>query len=373
MCALLLGVPPDLFHVLDTERFVEERSIRVAAGLVGVANRTMRGVRRDERLRPALQDIRLPSSPLLRKMNLNPFGCQLNGRRNMFVAVHTRWNIGSIFFGPDKSNLGIRISRINRVRFSPAFASLVFLGALGTCCFPAVAGPVNVAADATAPDLGATSTFGVVSSTFTNTDAATIVNGDVCFTTGPGTSFTLNGTQTVPCSAMVGLDQASALADLNGQACTSLGAGVVNLDTVVVGNNLPGTIPPGCYSSGGSLNISTSATVTLSGGGVYIFRSTGALGIGANSQVILADGACPSDVFWAPVAATTLGASATLVGNIFDAAGITFGHLAVLSGRALAYGGTITADANTISVPSPFNVPPDPDTIFANGFERCSL
>jgi len=269
--------------------------------------------------------------------------------------------------------LGILISSINRVRFSPAFASLVFLGAFGTYHFPAVAGPVLAAASATAPDLGTTSTFGVVSSTFTNTDAATVVNGDVCFTTGPGTSFTLNGTQTVPCSAMVGLDQASALANLNGQACTSLGAGVVNLDTVVVGANLPGTIPPGCYSSGGSLNISTSATVTLSGGGVYIFRTTGALGVGANSKVIVANGACPSSVFWAPVAATTLGANAALVGNIFDAAGITFGHLSALSGRALAYGGTITADANTISVPSSLNGAVNLDTIFANGFESCSL
>ncbi len=259
----------------------------------------------------------------------------------------------------------IRISSINRARFSPAFASLILLGAFGGHHFSAVA--------ATAPNLGTTSTFGVVSSTFTNTDAATIVNGDVCFTTGPGTSFTLNGTQTVPCSAAVGLDQASALANLNGQDCTSLGSGVVNLDTVVVGANLPGTIPPGCYSSGGSLNISTSATVTLSGAGVYIFRSSGALGIGADSKVIVANGACPARVFWAPIAATTLGASATFVGNIFDAAGITFGHLSALSGRALAYGGTITADANTISVPPPIYGEANPDTVFADGFESCAL
>ena len=172
---------------------------------------------------------------------------------------------------------------------------------------------------------------------------------------------------------MVGLDQASALVNLNGQACTSLGDGVVTLDTLVVGANLPGTIPPGCYSSGGSLNISTSATVTLSGGGVYIFRSTGALGVGANSKVIVANGACPSSVFWAPVAATTLGANAALVGNVLDAAGITFGHLSALSGRALAYGGTITADANTISVPSLLNGATTLDNIFANGFESCSL
>ena len=264
-------------------------------------------------------------------------------------------------------NLGIRISSITRARFSPAFASLIVLGSFGGYLFPVLA------TSATAPDLGTTRTFGVVSSTFTNTDAATIVNGDVCFTTGPGTSFTLNGTQSVPCSAMVGLDQNSALANLNGQACTSLGAGVVTLDTVVVGNNLPGTIPPGCYSAGGALNIPPSATVTLSGSGVYIFRSVGSLGIGADSKVVVDNGACPSNVFWAPVAATTLGASAALVGNIFDAAGITFGHLAALSGRALAYGGTISADANTISVPLPITAAVDPESIFADGFESCSL
>jgi len=61
------------------------------------------------------------------------------------------------------------------------------------------------------------------------------------------------------------------------------------------------------------------------------------------------------------------------VGNIFDAAGITFGHLAALSGRALAYGGTISADANTISLPLPIGVAVNPDTIFADGFESCSL
>lgn len=215
----------------------------------------------------------------------------------------------------------------------------------------------------TAPSLGANSTFGIVSSTFTNTNAATVVNGDVCYTTGPGTAYTLNGTLLVPCSDQNGADQNTALTNLNGQPCTFLGAGVVTLDTVVVGTNLPGTIPPGCYSSGGAMNITTLATVTLSGAGVYIFRSGGPLGIGANSNVNLANGACASRVFWAPVAATTFGASAAFVGNIFDAAGITLGHLAALRGRALVFGGTITADANTITVPF------DCDVIFINGFE----
>jgi hypothetical protein len=205
---------------------------------------------------------------------------------------------------------------------------------------------------ATAPPLGTTGTFGIVSSTFTNTNAATTINGDVCFTTGPATAYTINGTQTVPCPAQVGQDQNSALATLNGETCTSLGAGVVVLDMTVVGTNLPGVFPPGCYSSGGSMNISTLATVTLKGNGVYIFRSGGALGIGANATVNLTNGACASNVFWAPLAATTFGANSAFIGNVYDAAGITFGHLATLTGRALAFGGTISADATTVTVPA---------------------
>ena len=106
------------------------------------------------------------------------------------------------------------------------------------------------------------------------------------------------------------------------------------------------------------MNVTLSTTVILNGAGVYIFRPGGALNTGANSRVVLAGGACASDVFWAPVGATTLGANAalsptpTFVGNILDAAGITIGHFANLTGRALAFGGTVTTDANTITVPS---------------------
>jgi hypothetical protein len=224
---------------------------------------------------------------------------------------------------------------------------------------------VDAARAATAPNLGSTSTYGVVSSTFTNSNTApqTIINGTalqpaVCYTTAPVTPpLTITGTTVTPCPPATGVDQGLALANLLGQPCTSLGAGAVALDTVIIGGP-PGTIPPGCYSSGGAMNVTVSTTVTLNGAGVYIFRPGGALNTGANSMVILAGGACASDVFWAPVGATTLGANAalsptpTFVGNILDAAGITIGHFANLTGRALAFGGTVTTDADTITVPT---------------------
>src|SRR4029079_15857598 len=192
-----------------------------------------------------------------------------------------------------------------------------------------------------------------------NTSPQTIINGSVCYSTAPTTPpLTITGSTDDPCPPSVGADQGLATANLLGPAWTSLGAGAVAVDSVIIGSNPPGTIPPGCYSSGGAMNVTLSTTVTLNGAGVYIFRPGGALDTGANSLVVLAGGACASDVFWVPVGATTLGANASLsltptfVGNILDAAGITIGHFANLTGRALACGGPVTTDANTITVPS---------------------
>lgn len=222
----------------------------------------------------------------------------------------------------------------------------------------ALSGFVPAASAQVAPSLGSLSTYGIASSTFTNTTAGTNVTGDVCFTTGPAVAATVSGT-TGPCPASAGTDQSGALAIINGQTCTALPAG--NLDTVVIGANPPGVIPPGCYFRAGAINITANGIVTLSGDGVYIFRSTGgAVTTGANSQVVLAGSACAGNVFWAPVGATTLGANSTFVGNILDAAGITLGNLAVLQGRALAFGGTVTTDANTITVPPACAAPPPP-------------
>jgi ice-binding like protein/exosortase sorting signal-containing protein len=222
----------------------------------------------------------------------------------------------------------------------------------------ALSGSFSAAWAQVAPSLGSLSTYGIASSTFTNTGPGTTINGDVCFTTGPAFPATVSGT-TGPCPASAGTDQSGALAILNGQACTALPAG--NLDAVVIGANPPGVIPPGCYFRAGSIDITANGIVTLTGNGVYIFRSTGgAVTTGANSQVLLAGGACAGNVFWAPVGATTLGATSSFVGNILDAAGITIGLGAAVQGRALAFGGTVTTNASTITVPAACAAPPPP-------------
>lgn len=232
--------------------------------------------------------------------------------------------------------------------------------------------PSDRALAATAPSLGSDSTYAIVSDTYTNSlNAGTetkiiglsALSPTVCFDTGPSTPpLLLFGAITTPCTSAlnVGLDFNTALANLNAQAllpsCINLGIGAVNLDAVNLGGG-PGVFTPGCYTNGGAMGIVVNGIVTLNGAGVYIFKPNGGLTTGANSLVTLANGACASDVFWAPTA-TTLGANAgssptpTFVGNILDPVGITIGHFSNLTGRALAFGVTVTTDASTITVPT---------------------
>ncbi|MBF0517301.1 MAG: DUF3494 domain-containing protein, partial [Nitrospirae bacterium] len=204
---------------------------------------------------------------------------------------------------------------------------------------------------ATAPALLSNSTYAVTTSTFTNTNLGsyTYIGGDICWSTPSATpATTITGTTLVPCSSTQISDQTSALATINGQTCTAIGA-EVDLASVAISGSTPGVIPPGCYFSTGAMTIGSK--VHLNGAGVYIFRSA-ALGTAANSTVFLDNGACAGNVFWAPNAATTLAANSTFSGNIIDNANVTIGHLATVAGRILASGGTVTLDANAVTVPA---------------------
>lgn len=214
-----------------------------------------------------------------------------------------------------------------------------------------LSGPI-VALAATTPSLGSAATYGVLGSTYTN-GSTTTISGDVGFTTGP--SVAPLGTHTnygsgAPYST-AGTDQNSALANLNSQACTfTFASGAIDLATDTTHGAI-GVYTPGVYCTSGAASIGT-AGISLSGTGTYIFRINGALTSVANSVVTLPGGASSCDVFWTPTAATTLGANSTLRGTIIDASGITIGANSLLTGRALAFGGTVTTDTDTITVPS---------------------
>jgi len=216
-----------------------------------------------------------------------------------------------------------------------------------------VVGPVDAAST---PDLGQAASFGILSSTYTNTVGGTTISGDLGYTTGPAVAPTVNGTVYSPPDSKystAGTDQTAALANLNSQPCThTFPAGAVDLAT----DTSHGTIrvyEPGVYCTTASSAASIgSGTITLTGGGTYIFRIDGALTTAANTVVSLAGGASACNVFWTPTGATTLGANSTFAGTDIDAAGITIGSTISWIGRALAFGGTVSTTTDTINVPS---------------------
>lgn len=221
---------------------------------------------------------------------------------------------------------------------------------------------LSVVQAATTPSLGTTSTYGVLSSTYTNTVPGTTITGDVGFTTGPAVvpaGVHANYGSSAP-YATAGADQGTALASLNGQACTfTFAPGAIDLATDTTHGPI-GVYTPGVYCTGapGAASIGT-AGITLSGAGTYIFRINGALTSVVNSHVTLAGGASACDVFWTPVSTTTLGANSTFIGTNIDVAGITLGNNVSWTGMALAFGGTVTtAVDDNITVPSCGAVPP---------------
>ena len=223
-------------------------------------------------------------------------------------------------------------------------------------------GPMAALA-AAAPSLGAAATFGVLGSTYTNTVAGTAINGDLGYTTGPAVAPTVNGTTHVADGTynQAGIDQGAALANLNGQACTfTFAPGAIDLAADTTHGPI-GVYAPGVYCISGAASIGT-AGITLSGSGAYIFRINGALTTVANSVVTVAGGASACNVFWTPTAATTLGANSTFLGTDIDASGITIGSTVTLTGSALALGGTVTTNADTIAV-STCSTPPPPTPV----------
>lgn len=215
----------------------------------------------------------------------------------------------------------------------------------------------NIALAATTPSLGSASTFGILSSTFTRNTAVTAITGDLGYTTLSGSgSHTIVGNTYIGGGVgdstyqQAGIDQGAALTALNNQPCTyTFPDTAIDLATDTTHGSM-GVYTPGVYCTRATraAEIGT-AGITLDGAGTYIFRINGAFTSVADSRVTLTNGASSCDVFWTPTAATTLGANSTFVGTDIDAAGITVGANVAWTGRALAFGGTVVTNTDTIN------------------------
>lgn len=165
------------------------------------------------------------------------------------------------------------------------------------------------------------------------------------FTTGDvGYITTETGTQTFGTGSLrtgaTVVTAASSVASLKATLIvlsgTDITASAATLETFNNGYGA-GVFVPGIYTTASAIGVSAAATITLSGDGDYVFKSTGgALTFGAGVTIVLTNGAKASRVFWvASTDLSTTGATSSLKGN-FLTRDITVASTNNIEGRMLA-------------------------------------
>ena len=216
-------------------------------------------------------------------------------------------------------------------------------------------------------DLGSAGTYAVLAeSAITDTSSLSVITGNVGLS--PTTGAAIVGFNDCTPSRVSGtiykVDAAGPVCATNNPAL--VGTAVADMvsaysnansgadDFPPSGGEIGGrTLLPGKYSWTEAVSI-TSGDITLDGQGnanaVWIFRTTGALTIGAGRKVILINGAQPNNIFWTVASYTELGENSVFNGNILGAAYITLNNGATLNGRALAQT-AVTLNNNPVTVP----------------------
>jgi hypothetical protein len=218
---------------------------------------------------------------------------------------------------------------------------------------------------ATSPSLGTAASFSVLAETNITDVPASVIGRDAGLSPAAGsfmgltdsevggTIYVTDGTAPVAANATVnpGL-LTTAINDMTNvwstggstgidQPCTTnwSGTGAKDLTTV-------SPLGPGVYCADTFL---LTGNLTLSGSGVWIFKSAATLTTSAGSTVTGGD---PCNIWWRLVSAgSIIGANSSFKGNILSGTSIAMQTGATLDGRALAQA-AVTLDHNTITGPA---------------------
>jgi hypothetical protein len=197
------------------------------------------------------------------------------------------------------------------------------------------------------PTLGAAASYSVLAGSIVTNTGPTTMTGNLGISPSIGvpphyTGFppgsvggTIHDADTDAAAAQADATAAFTFLD---QGCDKTYAGVTDL-------SLASPLGPGTYCADAFI---LTGNLTLSGSGVWIFKSASTLTTSSNSSVTGGD---PCNVWWRLVSSGTIGTGTTFIGNILALTDINLQTGASLNGRALAQTGQVTLDSNIITGP----------------------
>ncbi|MFA5413684.1 MAG: ice-binding family protein [Patescibacteria group bacterium] len=227
--------------------------------------------------------------------------------------------------------------------------SKILVVVLGLAFALGLVGPIPALA-ATSPTLGESSSYSVLAGSTVTNVGSTTTNGAVGVS--PGTAITNfppgiagGGLQSNNASAIAAqADNLSAFGDLD-QACDHT-YGAQDL-------TLLSPLSPGVYCSTSSFSLT--GNLTLTGSGVWIFKTVSTLITSPGSSITGGD---PCSVWWRVGSSATLDTTTAFIGSILALTDINMYTGATLNGRAMAQTGQVVLQGNTISGPVCTVVPP---------------
>jgi hypothetical protein len=200
-------------------------------------------------------------------------------------------------------------------------------------------------------DLGSASSYAILAATTVTAPGAIVVNGDLGL--WPGTSVT--GFPPATVNGTTNIDNTAAMAAQNDLLTAYNALFTLPPGATKTGNIGGTTLTPGIYTAPSTSLAVSSGNLTLDAQGdtnaVWIFQVGTTLDVAVGLQVILANGAQASNIFWQVGSSATIDTTAVMQGNILAETSITVNSGATLNGRALALGGAVTAGGSGAALP----------------------
>lgn len=209
-----------------------------------------------------------------------------------------------------------------------------------------VVGPLPVfAAVGVSPVLVGSSSYSVVAHTLISCPTASTISGTAGVSSaGAITCAVTPGTADVNTvtSAAALADETSAYGALDAQTCAPADSfGAIDLPT-----QFPTGVPAGVYCSSSTFSINS--PLTLTGTGVWIFKTVSGLNVASGATITGGD---PCNTWWEVGSSAVLGTGSTFEGNILALTSATINTGSTLNGRVMVQTGGVTVDGSAVSGP----------------------